>query len=413
MTFLDVIYAACLLWGAWAALLALNACRGGMRFYRYVCEALKQSTANAKHIAAERRIAVIMPCKGVDEKLRSTIDAFEQQTVRPARIVFTLESESDPAYQTLKEWTQSWRDLPCTFVIAGIATDRGQKIHNLLAAVDSLDDDIDTLVFVDSDAVPGDDWLAHLVAPLSDSDVGATTGYRWYTAIGGMAAGMRTAWNAATLTTLADERRNFAWGGSTALRRADFETLGIHDAWRRALSDDLVLTRCLRAAGRRIRFVPQALVASTDRTTLGGFLEFATRQMIITRICAQQTWRRGFFLVMNLTFGGTAVAVLTLAYLFEWFGTQPVFIAAAALWALLMLGAAGEAVFRQLALRRLLSAPNWTWRDAAWDIGGTLSFGGSLHSHLFFKSMFRRRIWWRNTLYEMPSADETRILDRR
>jgi len=413
MTIVDVIYGACLLWGAWAALSALNACRGGLRFYRYVQAALQQSTMDARNRAAQRRVAIIMPCKGVDEKLRHTIDAFEQQTVRPARIVFTLESETDPAYQTLQEWTRGWRELNCSFVIAGIATDRGQKIHNLLAAVDALDDDIDTLVFVDSDAVPGVDWLAHLVAPLDDPDVGATTGYRWYTAIGGLAAGMRTAWNAATLTTLADERRNFAWGGSTALRRADFESLGIHDAWRRALSDDLVLTRCLRMAGRRIRFVPQALVASTDRTTLGGFLEFATRQMIITRICAPATWRRGFLLVMNLTFGGTAVAVLTLAYSFGWFGTQAVFVIAAALWAMLMMGAAGEAVFRQLALRRLLTRPNWSWRDAAWDIGGTLSFGGSLHSHLFFKSMFRRRIWWRDTLYEMPSADETRILQRR
>ena len=72
-----------------------------------------------------------------------------------------------------------------------------------------------------------------------------------------------------------------------------------------------------------------------------------------------------------------------------------------------------RAVARQAALRRLLSPPDISWRDFAWDVGSTLSFGGGLHMNLFLSSIGKRRIWWRDTEYEMISASETRIVGRR
>lgn len=72
-----------------------------------------------------------------------------------------------------------------------------------------------------------------------------------------------------------------------------------------------------------------------------------------------------------------------------------------------------RAAARQIALRRLLGPPDLGWRDFAWDVGSTLSFGGGLHLHLFLASIGRRRFWWRDTEYEMTGPDTTRILRRR
>ncbi|MCB9856536.1 MAG: glycosyltransferase [Phycisphaerales bacterium] len=385
----------------------------GLSFNRFVRDALQRDDVIDVNGANMPRVAVIMPCKGVDEKLHETMRKLASQTLRPARVIFTLESRNDSAWKALESWASEWRDLAYEFVEAGLAADRGQKVHNLLAAVERVSDDIDVIVFLDSDAVPGHDWLAHLVAPLKDERVGVSTGYRWYTAFGGLAAGVRCAWNAATASLLADERLNFCWGGSMALRRERFESMKVRDYWAHALSDDYQLTRATRDAGLTIRFVPRAIVASTDRTTLSGFMEFARRQMIITRICHPALWRSSFVLIVNLTIGGLAVAALTICSLAGWYGSQTAGWLALAGWAAIMALAGARAVARQLALRRLLSPPDLTWRDFAWDVGATLSFGGGLHMNLFLSSIGKRRIWWRDAQYEMVSPSETRIVQRR
>ncbi len=385
----------------------------GFRFNKFVNDALRRDDVVDVDGTDVPRVAVIMPCKGVDEKLHETVRKLSAQTLRPARVIFTLESKNDPAWSALEGWASEWQDIAHEFVEAGLATDRGQKVHNLLAAEQRVGEDIDVIVFLDSDAVPGEDWLAHLVAPLADDAIGVSSGYRWYTASGGIAAGVRSAWNAATASLLADERLNFCWGGSMAIRRDRFESLDVRRYWDRALSDDYQLTRAVRDAGLRIRFVPRAIVASSDQTTYRGFMEFARRQMIITRICHPALWRSGFLLLVNLTLGGIAVAAMTIAGLAGWFGTTTAGWLALAGWAFIMALAGARAWARQIALRKLMSPPDLTWRDFAWDVGSTISFGGGMHMNLFLSSIGRRRIWWRDTQYEMVSADETRIIERR
>jgi len=385
----------------------------GLKFNRFVRDAIRNAPSAGGDPGAAPRVAVVMPCKGVDEKLHDTVMRLSKQTLIPARVIFTLESRDDSAWSALQSWTSDLDQLTCEFVEAGLAEHRGQKIHNLLAAVKRVGDDIDIIVFLDSDAVPGDDWLTHLIAPLSNEDVGAATGYRWYTASGSLAAGVRSAWNAATASLLADERLNFCWGGSMAIRRDRFESLNVGRYWQRALSDDYQLTRAVRDAGLRIRFVPQAIVASDDATTLRGFWEFARRQMIITRICHPALWRSSFLLIMNLTAGGLASFVLMIGGFAGFFGSKRVAWLGLAGWLSITCLAAARAAARQLALRRLLKPPALTWRDFLWDVGSTLSFGGGLHLNLFISSIGRRRFWWRDTRYEMIAPDETRILKRR
>lgn len=396
-----------------AALHAAYSFWDGLQFNKFVDQALRRDDVVDVNGPDTPRVAVIMPCKGVDEKLHKTLEKLAAQTLRPAKVIFTLESRNDPAWSALEGWARDWQSIAYEFVEAGLADHRGQKVQNLLAAVERVGDDIDVIVFLDSDAVPGNDWLAHLVAPLRDASVGVSTGYRWYTAIGGIAAGVRCAWNAATASLLADERLNFCWGGSMALRREAFASMKVREHWDGALSDDYQLTRATRDAGKRIVFVPRAIVASTDRTTLAGFLEFARRQMIITRICHPALWRSSFLFIVNLTIGGLAVAALTVCGLAGWYGTRTAGWLALAGWLAIMALAGARAVARQLALRRLLSPPDLTWRDFAWDLGATLSFGGGLHMNLFLASIGKRRIWWRNTQYEMVSASKTRIVQRR
>src|SRR5262249_43223151 len=112
-------------------------------------------------------------------------------------------------------------------------------------------------------------------------------------------------WNASALSLLG-ERSGFAWGGSTAILRENFDQIGVKERWQGALSDDYVLTSAVRERGQRIKFVPQCLVASRSEVTVKDLLEFTTRQMRITRVYSPRVWRlacvsHGLF---NLAFWG-------------------------------------------------------------------------------------------------------------
>jgi len=61
---------------------------------------------------------------------------------------------------------------------------------------------------------------------------------------------------------------NAAWGGTTAMWRDQFESLGIADNWRGALSDDLQLTNVVQRAGCRIA-APREILLRTPVETHG------------------------------------------------------------------------------------------------------------------------------------------------
>ena len=86
------------------------------------------------------------------------------------------------------------------------------------------------------------------------------------------------------MTALGDHGRNFAWGGSMALRRDVFDRIGVREAWEGALSDDYAVTHAALRAGSASSFVPECLIPSYGDCTWRELLEFTTRQILITRV---------------------------------------------------------------------------------------------------------------------------------
>lgn len=247
-------------------------------------------------------VAVILPIKGSpgdEADTEANLRALLAQDYPRYRLLFAVESPDDPAVPLLQRVAAA-SAVPVEIVIAGIATGRGQKIHNQLAAVERTNPADACLVFMDADARPKRHWMRELVTPLGEPDVGATTGFRFYVPIphpskGGSTARlpsiMLSVINASVAALLGPDWRNIAWGGSMAITRNNFFAFGVDQAWRNALSDDYVLSYCVKArAKKRIQFVQSCLVGSLADFDWPAFWEFATRQYRITRICAPFIW---------------------------------------------------------------------------------------------------------------------------
>ncbi len=234
----------------------------------YILLYFRLTPLNTERLRADRGGA-----RGIEHDLEENVQAILAQDYRDYEVIFVTESENDPAHGVLARLLKQRRRLspPTWMVVAGEAKNRGQKVHNLLAALDtlgSIDRRVEALVFADSDMRPPRNWLAELVAPLGDRQVGATTGYRWYLPSneGGdpaqsFASVLLSVWNSSALALLG-ERSGFAWGGSTAILRENFDEIGVKERWQGALSDDYVLTSAVHEHGQRIKFVPECLVAS-------------------------------------------------------------------------------------------------------------------------------------------------------
>ena len=334
--------------------------------------------------ATRDRVIVFCPCKGIDSEFGKNIRSILGQDYPNFEARFVVESEADPACRTLRQL--GINDV----LVAGYANDRGQKVHNLAYAVAHAGATADIYVFCDSDARFDRKWLSKLIAPVGRMSV--TTGYRWYVANRfHLPTLLRSAWNASVVTMLGDHDRNFAWGGSMAMRRSTFEQLDILDAWRGAVSDDYAVTRAAEAAGARIVFVPECLVPSYGECGWRELFEFTTRQITITRVYHPRLWRISF--MAQVIFNAAFIALPF---------SRPV------LWLTIYALSAAKAWVRLRAVQSVLPPPNlprFGWFYILFSPVTAL-----LYLYNMVSSALSTDIVWREKRYKLVSPNQTRVV---
>lgn len=231
---------------------------------------------------------VIVPVKGPEENLRENLASLAELDYPDYELVVVAAAKSDIPEGVVPEKAR--------VVIAGAGDGKtGAKIQNLLAAVKAARGQTQVLAFADSDGLVSRGWLKALVAPLEEPNVGAVTGYRFHVprVPAGWASLLRSVWNGVVAGGMHHKDNAFCWGGATAITRQLFRKAKVEEHWRGAVSDDYKLAEAVHEAGYTIAYAPGALTADVSRTTMGEFLEWATRQLVITRVYAPRLWWYG------------------------------------------------------------------------------------------------------------------------
>lgn len=354
------------------------------------------------------RTAVICPCRGMEPGLERNLVSLCEFDHQNYEVFFVLASESDLAYSTVKRVAASSK-VKANIVIAGKPENCSEKVNNLRVAVEQLAPEFEVLVFADSDGRPGKSWLHHLVAPLTDSRIGATTTMRWFIpSQNDLPTALLAAWNASVVTMLGGHEKNFCWGGGTAIRRAIFEQMGMLDVWQHSFSDDYSLTMMIERTRRQIVFLPECLTPSYAQTDFAGLMEFTTRQVRITRVYRPQMWATAFathFLYcLTLVLGFLLASELTLA-------SRPAF-HVTTLAVLTMLLAAIRGALRVIGVTEALPAVRSVVMTQSWIyilLPVVIPF---LYLLNFFTSLIGRRLKWRGIEYELISPEQTRVLSQ-
>jgi len=371
----------------------LQSLLSGIRYSAYVRRETKRPLPDFQPF-----VSVIAPGRGLEPGLIDNLRPLVTQDYPRYEVLFVFDALDDPALKIVDE-------LKSTFtrtIIAGPATDSGQKVHNLRVAVNEVDPQSEVLVFVDTDARPAQDWLRKLVAPLADETLGASTGYRWFIPDrGGIASRLRSVWNASVASALgSDTAKNFCWGGSTAIRRATFTKLDVSERWRGTVSDDFTITHVLKEAKLPIHFTPLCLVASVGDCDFRELIEFTTRQIKITRVYASHLW-------LPLLLGSALFAIAFFGGLIL-IGVHPRSFAAYVFPVIIFMLGAAKSFIRFCAVSSVL-------KTSQLDLVAHIflwPFASLLYLYNAIVAGFSRRIKWRGITYELKSPTEAVIISR-
>jgi ceramide glucosyltransferase len=383
-------------------LLGLKSLKNGFEFRDYLKSENDKTDNDYRPITS-----IIAPFCGVESGLDENIAALFTQNYPSYEIIFVLESESDSAkgfiQKAIEENTE--QRLTTKVVFAGKATDSGQKVHNLIAAVRNTSEETEVFAFVDSDARPTRDWIKDLVEPLVNDQIGVSTGYRWFhPESGGFWTHLRSVWNASIASQLGSRTEsNFCWGGSMAIRKNTFHDLKITDRWRGTVSDDFVLTSACKEANLGIYFAAKCLTASFGDCNFREMVEFTTRQMKITRVYSGNLWKASligsgmFSLIFWL-----GIFLLFVTDGFEFWST------AMLITSIFILGSY-KSLIRLLAVNSILKTRITKtirfFHTILWIFSSVLFFYNSVAAG------FSRIIRWRGKSYRLISSAEIKILN--
>jgi ceramide glucosyltransferase len=352
------------------------------------------------------KVAVLCPCKGIEAALERNLVSLTEFDYQNYEIFFLIASASDPAYNIVKRVASQSR-AKAHVVLTEKPDGCGEKVNNLRLGIVQLPPDFDVLTFVDSDGRPGRHWLHRMVAPLSDSRIGATTTMRWLLPNrSNFATALLAAWNAPIVTMLSEKGKNFCWGGGTAIRRSVFDQSAVAEEWQHSVSDDYSMTRALERAGRPIVFLPECIVPSFVETDFTGLMEFTNRQVLITRVYAEKMWgiAAGTHLLYCLS-----LLLGTFLTLSDFLATRPAFHLAALTFLPVLLSMIRGAL-RAAGISEVLPDYRSQIAGQAWIYVLLTVLIPYLYLFNFITSLITRKIRWRGVIYELIAPEQTRIV---
>lgn len=198
------------------------------------------------------------------------ITRLKAQTARFRLVIAT--SGACAAAEALAAREGDWVQI----VRAGVASDEGQKVHKLRAALRALRDSDRYLVFVDADILPPVRLVGRLLFPLARGKADIVTGYRLLLPGRHAVAALVGAVEMQLATLPRAPSATMPWGGAMALTREVAERLDLDAALAGRLSDDMAIGLAGWRAKLRLRPVRDLLVVSPLEAR--GALGFGVRQ---------------------------------------------------------------------------------------------------------------------------------------
>ncbi|TAE60218.1 MAG: glycosyltransferase family 2 protein [Nostocales cyanobacterium] len=230
------------------------------------------------------KTAVILCLRGADPFLPNCVRSLLQQNYPEYDLKLILDSPEDPAWKITQEVIAETKAT--NYQISTLRTVRHNcslKCSSLIQAIADLDDSYQVIALVDADTIVHQNWLRELVTPLTNEQVGLTTGNRWYIPTGKYWGSLiRYAGNVSTVVQMF--LFQVPWGGSLAIKKQVIQETEILTKWSAAFGDDMLLHKIIKKHGLKIKFVPSLLILNREEIDFTSFFTSLKRLILCCRL---------------------------------------------------------------------------------------------------------------------------------
>lgn len=409
-----------IIWGLWLLMILIAACRvAGFLFAKK-----KQEKLWGKGTSNQQPVAIVVAVKGFDPiatprffasliaqdysnfRILISYETGKETVARWLRDQFRLEEGEHQTWIVPEsgEVTNGLKSV--TLVEAGQNNHRGQKVHNQLAALETLNFDDEVVVFVDSDIVCPPNWLASLSAPINQGTHDLSTTYRWLVPKRPTFPNqLASIINASITTQGGSEWSNVLWGGSMAVSRKAFDSLNVPKLFEGSLNDDLRLSKEARKEGYSIAFVRSIILPTMVDFDWTGLFEFGRRQYTQVKFFSPILYR-----CTNLAMGFYVFGLLS-AIVGIWLAHFPAWIPIAGAYVIDQFRAMARqgiyfSLFKEEGIRSRLTTASWMEHMLT-------PFWMVMHWIIIVSTWTKTKIQWAGITYKIYSPVKTEVLDRK
>ncbi|MEA5532646.1 bacteriohopanetetrol glucosamine biosynthesis glycosyltransferase HpnI [Crocosphaera sp. XPORK-15E] len=212
-------------------------------------------------------VSVLKPVRGLEKNLKRNLRTIATQDYPDYQVIYSVQDPQDPAYPILKEIQAEFGSDRISVVISTVEVGANGKVNNLLGGMEAARHDI--IIISDSDTSLQPDYIATIVNPLANPDVGCvctpfkvTKADSWYEKLELLT--MNADFMPSVMFAEVTGASNSCLGPSIAIRRSTLDKLGGLDSLADYLVEDYEIGRRVWTSGQKMVLLPYMIDAVVD-----------------------------------------------------------------------------------------------------------------------------------------------------
>ena len=241
-------------------------------------------------------VTVLKPVRGLEKDLKANLSSICTQDYPEYQVVYSVQDPADPALAILEEIQAEFGSERVSVTISTVQVGANGKVNNLVGAIAQARHD--TFIISDSDTNLPSDYIATIVAPLANPNVGCVCtpfkvikGDRWFEKLELLT--MNADFIPSVIFAEVSGTAKACLGPSIAIQRSTLEALGGLESLADYLVEDYELGRRLWTSGKQVILLPYLIGATVD---LKNWQQWWTHQVY---------WDQNTYLAQPLPFVAT------------------------------------------------------------------------------------------------------------
>ncbi|MCG8378687.1 MAG: bacteriohopanetetrol glucosamine biosynthesis glycosyltransferase HpnI [Proteobacteria bacterium] len=218
---------------------------------------LKRRKSNSS-IDFQPTVTILKPICGLDPELEENLRSFCQQNYPEYQVIFGIQDKNDPAIPIVKKIINEFKDGDVSYVIDARLYGTNHKISNLINMYPGAK--YDYLLIADSDMRVPDDYLANVMAPFADQQLGAVTCLYSGTSKGKLASSLNAMFInewffPSVLISRILQPIKFCLGATMVIHRNVLNEIGGFSSLSNYLADDYMLGKMITRLGYKVKMI--------------------------------------------------------------------------------------------------------------------------------------------------------------